>query len=70
MRSNYYLLLILTTLALHSCVSHEELINFNEDAFPLNTAESIAGQSSLLVQPEDLLHITVQSYDPDRKSVV
>jgi len=65
MRSNYYLLLILTTLALHSCVSHEELINFNEDAFPLNTAESIAGQSSLLVQPEDLLHITVQSYDPE-----
>jgi polysaccharide export outer membrane protein len=41
------------------------LINFNEDVFPLNAAESITGQGALLAQPEDLLHITVQSYDPE-----
>lgn len=55
---------LLLVFSLSSCVTHEELINFNEEPIPLNATESIANGGQLRIQPEDLLHITVQSFDP------
>ncbi|MFN7117487.1 MAG: polysaccharide biosynthesis/export family protein [Saprospiraceae bacterium] len=48
---------------LSSCVTHKQLINFQGDALPLNKPEEILNLINLEIQTEDLLHITVHSYD-------
>ena len=49
---------------LSSCVSHEELINFNEQGIPYGEQEVIDNSIDLKIQPNDLLRITVSSSDP------
>jgi len=56
-----YLFLLM---ALSSCVSHQELINFNETTLPENSPEQILNAMNIRIQPEDLLRITVHSFDP------
>lgn len=46
-----------------SCVSHKQLMNFQGQALPLNKPEDILNLVNLKIQSEDLLHITVHSYD-------
>ncbi len=58
------LFIILITITLSSCVSHQELINFNEANLPENTTEKILNNMNIRIQPEDLLRITVHSLDP------
>lgn len=62
--STFYLLLSTLLLALSSCVTHKELVNFQEANFTLEQAEDILNAIELRIQPEDLLRITVNSFDP------
>lgn len=63
--SNFRLITIAGALAtLSSCVSHPELMNFNAENFPQNKVEDILNATELKIQPEDLLRITVHSFDP------
>ncbi len=59
-----YFAISLGIVLLQSCVTHDELINFTEATFPLDSAAAIANQIDLKVQPLDLLQITVSSFDP------
>lgn len=55
--------LILLLFLMSGCVTHQQLINFDSATLPLNKPEDILNQINLKIQPEDLLHITVHSYD-------
>lgn len=59
-----YFAILLGVLLLQSCVTHEELINFTDTPFPLDSSAAITNQMALKVQPLDLLHIEVRSFDP------
>jgi polysaccharide export outer membrane protein len=63
MKLHHYFFL-LTLLTVTSCVSHQELINFNGATLPENSPEQIINAMNLRIQPEDLLRITVHSFDP------
>lgn len=55
----HYLCLLLLVGSFHSCVSHQELVNFNEGAaFPV-TPEDIVGIPEIRIQPDDILSINV-----------
>ena len=58
-------LLCVSIISLQSCVTHEELINFTEANFPLDSAAIISNSTELKVQPLDLLQITVSSFNPE-----
>lgn len=62
MKNLLYLLLL--TLSFTSCVSHGELINFNQTTLPENKPEAILNAMNIRIQQEDLLRITVHSLDP------
>lgn len=47
-----------------SCVSHQELLNFNEQDPAATSPEAILNAANLPIQPEDLLRIQVHSFDP------
>jgi polysaccharide export outer membrane protein len=53
-------LLLLTT---SSCVTHKQLLNFQSENMALSQPEDILNLINLRIQPEDLLQITVHSYD-------
>lgn len=60
----YTCFLLLTLLGLSSCVTHDELLNFNQGpAFP-DTAVDIQNLPQLQIQPDDLLSIRVKSLEP------
>lgn len=59
-----YIFFLILPLSLSSCVSHKELINFNEAQLPYGSPETILNALELKIQPEDLLRITVHSFDP------
>ena len=49
-----------------ACVSHEELVNFNrEPVLPFGEVEEILNQVEPRIQNDDILHITVNSYDEE-----
>ena len=56
--------MLIATLLLSSCVQHRQLINFNEADLPEDTPEQIVNAMNLTIQPEDLLKIEVNSFDP------
>lgn len=57
------LFFIIIILSLSSCVSHQELLNFNEGApFP-SGSEAIGEIPPLKIQPDDLLSIRVRTLD-------
>lgn len=57
-------LLLLTVLALSSCVTHEELVNFNKGPeFPAHP-DSIGALPVLRIQPDDALYVTVHTLEP------
>ena len=56
---------LLITGLITSCVSHEELINFNQEELPYNVAQAISNDLSIVVESDDLLRITVSSIDPE-----
>ncbi|PPK87959.1 polysaccharide export outer membrane protein [Neolewinella xylanilytica] len=59
------LLALLLVIAATGCVSHEELINFKPlDPVSLSP-QQITNNTSLTVQPEDLLRITISSLNPE-----
>lgn len=58
------LLPVLLALTLVSCVSHKQLVNFNEGpAFPMG-AQPIPVVSDIRIQPDDLLEIGVYAENP------
>lgn len=59
-----FCLVIGSILLLSSCIHHRELVNFNEGPSFSAIPETIANQSPLLLQTDDLLAISVQSADP------
>lgn len=66
-----FLSLLCAVILFHSCVSHQELINFNEGAaFPV-APEDIVGIPEIRIQPDDILSITVHlqfELSPDDKT--
>lgn len=54
--------LLLSATLLSSCVRHRELVNFNEAT--ITGTQTISQDWDLTIQPEDLLRITVHSFDP------
>lgn len=61
MRIYIYLLL---ALGASSCVSHQQLVNFNQGPLPTQP-ETILNALDLKIQPEDLLQVTIQSSSDD-----
>ncbi len=59
------LILLFVVWTVSSCVSHQELISFNETSRTLDQQDTIQNPYNLVIQPEDLLRITVHSYDPE-----
>ena len=62
MKKLLYLLLLPVVLA-SSCVTHDELLNFNEGPAFSGTPVDIANLPQLQIQPDDLLSIRVRSLD-------
>lgn len=58
------LFITLVFIGFSSCVSHKELISFNEINLPEDSSEQILNNMNIRIQPEDLLRITVHSLDP------
>lgn len=46
-----------------SCISHKELLNFQEGESWESVAKSLPVQPVLIIQPDDILNVTVQSFD-------
>jgi polysaccharide biosynthesis/export protein len=59
-----YLLYLFLLCSGFSCVSHKQLVNFQTASFPAQ-AEAITNELDLLIQPEDLLQITIESALPE-----
>lgn len=59
-----YLLILISLLSLSSCVTHDELLNFNKGAEFPDTAVDIQNLPQLQIQPDDLLSIRVKALDP------
>ena len=59
---NNFVKIFMLAFILSSCVSHEELITFHGVDFS-NLPGNIANENELIIQPEDLLRITVHSYN-------
>jgi len=58
-------LLLSLSLLLQSCVSYEELVNFQRgEPIQLDQLQDIENQIALRIQPDDILHIRVFSKDP------
>ncbi len=60
-----FLFLGCVLLFVSSCVSHEELVNFNEQVIPYGQTESLDNAFRMKIQPDDLLRVTVSSFDPE-----
>ena len=56
-------LLFYILLSLVSCVSHKQLVVFPSESTVFNSPEQLLNAVELRVQPDDLLHISVQSFD-------
>ena len=59
--TGFVLLLLLGTQT--ACVQHKELISFPQEAFLSQSPEEILNSLTIRIQPEDLLYITVHSFD-------
>lgn len=57
------ILLFSALLALPSCISHKELLILNDIAPDADNTEAITNQTDLRVQPDDLLSISVASFN-------
>ena len=58
-------------LSFSSCVSHKELVNFNDEESPLTIGnEEIVNAMNLQIQAEDLLRIQVYSADKDQRAAL
>lgn len=55
---------VVLALVCTSCVSHESLVNFNQEDPAAASPEDILNAINLRIQPEDLLRIQVYSFDP------
>jgi polysaccharide export outer membrane protein len=64
-KTTFFITLLGFWLLGNGCISHKELLNFNEGAaFPTNP-EDIAQFPSLRLQPDDILSVSIQSEDPE-----
>lgn len=63
MKNNSFLLLTLFTLMFPACVPHKQLLFLTDTQ--QDATLPITNQDEMRVQPEDLLSITVSSYNPD-----
>lgn len=57
-------ILLIAVLALSSCVTHEELVNFNKGPEFSTRPDSIGALPVLRIQPDDALFITVHTLEP------
>lgn len=56
-------LLLLYSFLQLGCIQHKSLISFPEEQFQQQSPEAILNSLEILIQPEDLLYITVHSFD-------
>ena len=59
-----FIILLSLVLGLSSCVTHEELLNFNQGPEFSNAAVDIKEIPRLIIQPDDLLSVRVKALDP------
>ena len=59
-----FIILLSLILGLSSCVTHEELLNFNQGPTFPDAAKNIDNLPQLQIQPDDLLSIRVKALDP------
>jgi polysaccharide export outer membrane protein len=57
--------LLLCILPLCSCVRYRDLVNFRESPLPVDQTERITQETTLKIQPNDLLQITVSAGDSE-----
>ena len=55
--------IIISLIGFSSCISHKELLNFQEGESWESVAKSLPVQPVLIIQPDDILNVTVQSFD-------
>jgi polysaccharide export outer membrane protein len=60
-----YLFFLLSIAVLNACVSHKELVTLPSQTTLFNSPEQIINGIELHVQPDDLLRITVHSFDQE-----
>jgi polysaccharide export outer membrane protein len=60
-----HLLLCCVLAFFSSCVSHKELITFDNESLPYGTTQAVENVLDLHVEPDDLLRINVYSIDPE-----
>lgn len=60
-----YIILLLSGALLSSCVQHKQLINFPADQTVFSSPETLQNAIELKAQPNDLLRITVYSFNPE-----
>ena len=65
MNKSSLLFALLGLLAFSSCVSHHELVNFNEAELAAGVPQAINNALEIRIQPDDLLRITVNSISPE-----
>jgi polysaccharide export outer membrane protein len=59
------LLLLYVLLSSAACVTHKQLVIFPSESTVFNSPEQLLNAVELRIQPDDLLHITVQSFDTE-----
>jgi polysaccharide export outer membrane protein len=60
-----FFLFILFLLGMASCVQHKELVSFPSESMQLPSQDTLSNEIELKVQPDDLLRITVHSFNPE-----
>ncbi len=62
----YFLFILLCSFSICSCIQYKEIVGFQGiHNIKVDTAEIIANRHDMLIQPDNLLNIQVQSLDPD-----
>ncbi len=62
----YLLLLLVSTIFIHSCIPYKDTVGFTGiHDIKIDTAQLITNRHDILIQPDNLLNIQVQSLDPD-----
>jgi len=65
MHQNRTLLLLPILLLFASCIQHKQMLNFNEGPDFNTVAQQLALANPILIQPDDLLSVSVQTTDPE-----
>ena len=62
----YFLIALICSISLYSCIPYKDTVSFTGiHDIKIDTAQTILNRHDILIQPDNLLNIQVQSLDPD-----